>query len=514
MVLFSSLDLTYFFLMLTSHLSFKYLVAFSAGVLFALGFAPMSFAYLTVLALSLLFYLWHHATPLRAFGCGYMFGLGAFGFGVSWVYISIHEFGGVDRYSASAITALFVAFWALFPAMLGLISVRLRVHRNVLVLAGLWVAVDYFRGVLLLNGFPWLLGAYSQLATPLAGYIPVVGAYGTSYLLVITAALLTLAVTQTHWRWRAAGIVLVLWGAGSLLTNINWTSPRGEPFQVSLIQGNIAQDQKWLAKSKLNTMLRYRQLTEAHWNSEVIIWPETAIPAFYNEVEEIFIEPLQSAAKEHGVDIIIGLPLANLEKKEIYNAVFALGEQQAIYRKDHLLPFGEYMPWQPVSGFILKQLQIGLGDFTPGGKQQALLTAAGYRFITSICYEDAFGDASRDFLAEAAFLVNVSNDAWFGNSFEPHQHLQIAAMRALESGRYMARATNTGVTAFIDSKGRIIKQAPLFTTTVLTEKITPMQGLTPYAHLGDQWIICVILLITLLTWLVLTLKNRAPHVIV
>jgi apolipoprotein N-acyltransferase len=500
--------------MLTSHSSFKYIVALSAGALFALGFAPMNFSYLTIVALSLLFYLWHHATPLRAFGCGYMFGLGAFGLGVSWVYISIHEFGGVDRYSASAITVLFVAFWALFPALLGLISVRLKVHRHVLVLAGLWVTVDYFRGVLLLNGFPWLLGAYSQLSTPLAGYIPVVGAYGTSYLLVITAALVTLVATNSRWRWQAAVVVFVIWGMGEGLTSINWTSPRGEAFQVSLIQGNIAQDQKWLAKSKLNTMLLYRQLTEAHWDSDVIIWPETAIPAFYNEVEAIFIEPLQSAAHDNGVDIIMGLPLADLEKKEIYNAVIALGEKQAIYRKDHLLPFGEYMPWQPVSGFILKQLQIGLGDFTPGGKQQALLTAAGYPFITSICYEDAFGDAGRDFLADAAFLVNVSNDAWFGNSFEPHQHLQIAAMRALESGRYMARATNTGVTAFIDPKGTIIKQAPLFTTTVLSEKIIPMQGLTPYARLGDQLIMCAILLITLLAWLLITLTNRKMHVTV
>ena len=166
-----------------------------------------------------------------------------------------------------------------------------------------------------------------------------------------------------------------------------------------------------------------------------------------------------------------------------------------MYRKDHLLPFGEYLPWQPVSGFLLNQLNIRLGNFSPGGLSQPLLMAGGYPFMTSICYEDAFGDAAIRGLPDAAFLVNVTNDAWFGNTIEPHQHLQIARMRALETGRFLLRSTNTGATAIIGSAGNIISQSPLFKTTVLTDFITPMGGMTPYAQIGDKPIIYLMFLL-------------------
>lgn len=457
-----------------------------AGVLYTLAFAPFDFAYLAPPALLILFACWQNATPLRAFLRAYLFGLGSFGLGVSWVYISIHDFGNAGVLIAGALTTLFVAFWALFPALAAYLAVVLRVQKNVVIIALIWVLIEYLRGFLVLNGFPWLLGAYSQLTTPLAGYIPILGAYGTGFLLALTASMCLCILQNNQQRLMLSALFVALWLTGAFLKTINWTSPVGQPLRVSLIQGNISQDQKWKPENRLNTLLLYKKLTEEHWDSQIIVWPETAIPAYLSEVKDFFLTPLSQDAQRHNSDLIVSLPVEGETENEMYNAVITLGKESAIYRKNHLLPFGEYMPWQPLSGLILKKLNLRLGNFTAGGNHQALLKAASYPFITSICYEDAFGDAGIRGLPEAAYLVNVTNDGWFGNSVEPHQHLQIARMRALETGRYLLRATNTGATAVVAPDGRIIRQAPLFTTTVLTEIITPMSGMTPYAFLGDQ----------------------------
>ncbi len=473
------------------------LLALGAGILFPLAFAPFNYSPLIIPALALLFASWQtNCTRLRASLRGFYFGLAAFALGVSWVFISIHDFGGADSASSAALTLAFVAFWALFPALAGFLTVALSAAKNPVTTAGIWLSLEYVRGTLLLNGFPWLLSGYSQLDTPLAGYIPLLGAYGTGFLLVLTATLMLSLFTTRTYRTLSAGLLVMLWLTGAGLRTIEWTQPQGQALTVALVQGNIAQNEKWLPENKLDTLRLYRDLTEEHWDADVIIWPETSIPAFLSEVDEFYLTPLQQAAQQHGTDIIVSLPTEG-EHGEIYNSVLALGQQRQLYSKNHLLPFGEYMPLQPLSGYILKQLNIGLGDFTPGGQQQALLTAAGLPFITTICYEDAFGVTVDNGLAQAAFLVNVTNDAWFGDSLEPHQHLQMAAMRALESGRYLLRATNTGISAVINTKGQTVAEAPSFTTTVLTASFQPMTGLTPYAWVGYEWVMGGILLITL-----------------
>jgi apolipoprotein N-acyltransferase len=484
--------------------------ALIAGVLFTLAFAPFDYAYLAPVALMVLFASWQHATAWRAMLRGYLFGLGSFGFGVSWVYISVHDFGGAGMLSAGALTALFVAFWALFPALAAFLSVRTGGGKNLVVVPFIWILVEYFRGLMLLNGFPWLLGAYSQLATPLSGYVPVLGAYGTGFLLALSASVGVVIAQKPKQRLSLGVLLGLVWLTGGLLKTVAWTDAIGGPIRVSMIQGNISQDQKWRPENRLNTMLLYKNLSEAHWDSDVIIWPETAIPAYLSEVKDFFLAPLSLAAQQHGTDLIVSLPVEGSAEHEIYNAVITLGKESGMYRKNHLLPFGEYMPWQPVSGFILNKLKIRLGDFTPGGSRQSLLKAAGYPFITSICYEDAFGDAGIAGLPGAAYLVNVTNDGWFGDSLEPHQHLQIAAMRALETGRFLLRSTNTGVTAVIAPDGRVVRQAPLFETTVLTETITPMGGMTPYAGLGDKPVIVVlvILFFAVFAWTRLFVNNR------
>ncbi len=464
-----------------------------AGVLFTLAFAPFNLAYFAPLSLALLFASWRTVSPQRAAIRGYAFGLGSFGLGVSWVYVSIHDFGGVGFWPAALVALLFCCFWALFPALAGLLSALGR-DASGLTMPLLWLMVEFVRGYLLLDGFPWLQAAYSQMGTPLAGYVPLLGAYGTGFLLAVSAWALLHGLEglakRTRWPW----LLIVLIGAvGGLLQQITWTTPAGPPLQVTLLQGNISQDQKWLPENRLNSLRLYQKMTTEHWDSQLIIWPETAIPVNLSVVQDFFIKPLAEAAKAHHTDVMVSLPEDSEQDDILYNSVMLLGQEPGVYRKNHLLPFGETMPWRPFSTWVMAQLNLALGDLASGGDQQPLLKTAGYPFATSICYEDAFGEAAIAALPAAAFLVNVTNDAWFGHSLEPYQHLQIATMRALETGRYLLRATNTGVTAVVAPNGTIIAQAPLFTQTALTARIIPMQGRTPYSYWGDVPVVGVLL---------------------
>lgn len=473
------------------------LLAFIAGLLFTLAFAPFDYPYLAIIALSILFASWQQISPKRTMLRAYLFGLGTFGLGVSWVYVSIHDYGYVPVAISTLLTIIFVAVWALFPLLVAWLSTAIskRPRMRLIVTPVLWTLIEYLRGHLFLNGFPWLLCAYPQLETPLAGYIPVLGVYGTGFIVTSIAAMIAALITYKHRVWPLSIVIVTIWGVGILLKTFTWTHSIGTPIDVALIQGNIEQDQKWLPENKVKTLRLYQSLTEQHWGTAIIIWPETSVPAFYSEINEAFLQPLSEAAAQHHSDVITSLPLEDDTSSDYYNAVMVLGKETGFYRKMHLLPFGEYLPWQPVSGFVLNLIGIKLGNFTPGQLDQPLLKAGGYAFTPSICYEDAFGDLAINNLQNVAYLVNVTNDAWFGDSIEPHQHMQIARMRALESGRFLLRATNTGMTGIVTPTGKLIKQAPQFTTTVLTGTITPMGGLTPYAKIGDQPILYSLLVL-------------------
>ncbi|MEQ1637284.1 MAG: apolipoprotein N-acyltransferase [Methylococcales bacterium] len=489
----------------SSHIFYTYCSPL-LGILLALAFAPFNFGYLAVIALSVLFWSWEHVSASKAALRGYLFGLGLFGFGVSWVYVSVHDFGKASVIGAGLLTAFFVGFWALFPALVGYLAVKARFGSrtvlNILIVPLLWILVENLRGYWFLNGFPWLQIAYAQIDTPLSGYIPVVGVYGTGFLVALSAALMVFALKSHHKAAVLMAVLAVIWLGGAILKTVSWTHAIGPAFQVSLIQGNIRQDQKWLPNNKIKTLVKYKLLTEQHWDSNVIIWPESSIPAYLSEVDAFFLTPLEAAVKQHNIDLIVSLPLEDTDSDAIYNGVLSLGKERMTYKKNHLLPFGEFLPLQPLSGFVLELLGIKLGSFTPGGAKQTFLNAGGYAFSTSICYEDAFGGEVINGIEKAAFLVNVTNDAWFGHSIEPYQHLQIARLRALETGRYLLRATNTGVTAIVDAGGNIVKQAPLFETAVVTAKVIPMGGMTPYARVGDTFIMGVLTVLMLgLLWL-------------
>ena len=463
-----------------------------SGMAFTLSFAPFEYAYLAILALVVLFLSWQQASAWQAAVRGYFFGLGMFSLGVTWVFVSIFFYGNASLFASALLSELFAAFWALFPALVGYLSVRLNPQKQprlFWLMPFLWILSEYVRGDLLLNGFPWLQIAYSQVNTFYAGFMPLLGVYGTGFLVALTATMIAYAITFKQHEIPLSLAILAIAVSGCSLKHIQWTKKIGKPFQVTLVQGNISQDEKWQEGNLVKTLLLYQQMTYNHWDSRVIIWPETSIPAYLSQVDTAFLSPLEQDAKKHHTDVIVSL----LEKEAtgaVFNSALVLGENRSVYRKNHLLPFGEYMPLQPLSGWVLNSIGIRLDDFTAGGAAQPLQKAADYAFTTSICYEDAFGKEAIRQLENAHYLVNLTNDGWFGRSFEPHQHLQMARMRAIETGRYLLRATNTGLTAIIAPNGQVLKQAPLFETVTVTENIFPMSGLTPYARIGDKIILC------------------------
>ncbi len=478
-----------------------------AGIGLMFSFAPFDLSYLALFALAVAIYSWQARPPKIAFFYGWLFGFGCFMSGLYWVYTSIYDYGGANQIAAIILTILFAAFWAIFPALSAYIVAKTTTRKHIVNqafwVALVWIVVEYFRGALLLNGFPWLQVGYSQLNSSLSGYIPIIGGYGIGFILTFSAALIAILVHRRKKDYSIFLLIVFLYSAGFGLKDFRWTDSYGKLLTVTLIQGNISQDQKWLPQNRLKILQDYMDLTRQHWDSDIVVWPETAIPAFYHQVEKHFLNPLERMAKENQTDMIVSMPKVVADSNKDFNIILTLGRHRGEYKKNHLLPFGEYMPLQPVSGWILglANVNINLDNFMPGGFAQPLLYAGGFPFVSTICYEDAFASEILPYLPEAAYLVNVTNDAWFGNSTQPHHHMQIAQMRAKETGRYLVRATNTGLTGIVDDRGRLIKQAPLFERATVTGVIEPMQGMTPFSKIGESNLIILLIgLYLLLSW--------------
>jgi len=484
-----------------------YTIAISAGILLTLSFSPFDYYYCCFIAIVLFKLCLNKTSPQQAIIIGLLFGLGLYGSGVSWVYVSMmlgnHGFSIIPF----VMTLLFCSFWAIFPALFAYLYIKFQTKNlfDSWSFATFWLLVEYIKGEWILNGFPWLQVAYSQIDTPLAGYIPLFGSYGTGFIIVFISSLLITVVQKK--RFLSLLCIIGVFIVGNFLNQIDWVTQAGTPFKATLIQGNIAQKDKWQVGNKNKTLKQYADDTRVHWDSGLIVWPETAIPSYYADVKDNYLLMLNAEAVEHNTAIVTSLPYRD-EQQNLYNSVFVIGQGVGVYKKIHLLPFGEYLPWQPVSGYLLSYLDIRLGQFSEGDKNQALLSAAGYQFVTSICYEDAFGQLSIDQIKGAKFLVNVTNDGWFDGSIEPYQHMQIARMRALEAGRYLLRATNTGVTAIISEKGKIIKVAPVAERVAISAMVQPLQGLTPYAKVGDKQTIWLVFLLFSLLLIYQTLLKR------
>jgi apolipoprotein N-acyltransferase len=377
--------------------------------------------------------------------------------------------------------------------------------RLLAVAPAVWVITEWARGWLL-TGLPWMALGYSQVDSAVAGWAPVIGVYGVSAFLVLsTAAFLVALLRRDRQQWIAIAIVVLPWLLGAVLKTVDWTEPAGKHITATLIQGGISQDRKWLAEQFQPTLDFYRNATREVADSDVVIWPEVAIPSVTDRVEN-YIDALESDSRISGQMILFGILERVTERTgeaKVYNSVVGLnGEQRQVYRKRHLVPFGEYFPVPAQVREWMRMLSLPHSDLSAGADVQTLIrTPDGFELAVAICYEDAYGAEQLYALPDANLLINVSNDAWFGDSIAPHQHLQIARMRSLEVGRYTIRATNTGISAFIDPGGKILEAGPQFQPVTMTMNVEPRKGNTPYADVGNLLILSVCFLIVAGFWL-------------
>jgi len=491
------------------------LAALLFGALVTLSFAPFDYFPLAIICPAILFFILVDTdSHSRSFLRGYLFGLGYFATGVSWVSISMVRFGGMGLPISMALTALLVAFLALYIGAIGYIGNKFFQHVNarfklLLVYPVLWVWLEWVRGWLF-TGFPWIDIGYSQVVSPLAGLFPVMGVYGVSLAVVVCAGCLVLIFSQAvrTLKYEVLLLVGIVTVSGSM-SLISWAEPVGNALKVSIIQGNIPQQIKWLSEQRQPSIDLYMRLTQQHWDSDIIIWPETALPVFYHQARE-FLNDLAIEAKQYNTSMLIGLPYLETANNDTryYNSAVVLNDgNTAFYHKYHLVPFGEYVPLKWLLGDFLGFLNIPMANFSSSEQHQPILAMSGLNASVSICYEDAFGEEVIDDVAQANFLINISNDAWFGDSLAPHQHLQKARVRALETARPMLRATNNGISAVIDHKAQILAELPQFTQAVLTVKFQPMRGTTLYARLGNYLIVTCLLLMTTGAYL-LQRRNR------
>jgi len=463
--------------------------ALACGALLAGAFAPLNAWPLAIVCPAALMGLWQGASPRAAAQLGFAFSAGTFAAGTYWLYTSIHTFGEAPVWMAFALMLALIAIMGLYQAALGWFVARFLppagALRSLVGVPAAWLLVEWWRGWFL-AGFAWLSLGYSQTDTWLAGFAPVTGVYGVSAILLVSAgALVSVVQARRAMRIAAAVIIILPWLIGLALEEVEWTTAKGAPVQVAVIQGAVPQDQKWLDANRDTTLRLYRDLTARAVGTALIVWPEAAPPDLANNLLD-YLGTLYRMTSARGSALVLGVVRASDDGEQYFNSVLALGEQGPHwYDKSHLVPFAEFFP---VPGFVrswLRLRNLPYEDFTRGAALQPPLPAAGLRLATTICYEDAYGSAQLPLLRVADALVNVTNDAWFGHSSARHQHFQIARMRALEAGRYLVRAANDGISGVIGPHGEIIARAPEFTPYVLRAAITARSGVPPYGHTGN-----------------------------
>jgi apolipoprotein N-acyltransferase len=475
-------------------------IAGAAGGLLPLSFAPFGQFCLAPVLVAVLFWTWSGQGPREAGWRGFWFGFAAFGAGTYWLYISIRIFGQAPLVVALGLMLGLVAVMALYLGLLGSLLARLKIRSQAfawcLVWPAGWVLVEWLRGWLF-TGFPWLTLGYGQIDGPLAGWGAVGGVYAVSAIAAVAGGLLLTGVAGTRRQQLGAlaGLALIA-ATTAVLSGRAWTFPEGQQLRVALVQGSISQDRKWLPEQRRPTLELYRRLSFEGEPVDLVVWPEVAVPAMAHEVEG-YLGEIRTAALAADRQVILGILSFDFDLDQYHNSLLVLGSRVDVYHKRHLVPFGEFFPVPDFVREWMRLMSLPYRDAAPGDRDQPPLEVDGLQLAPSICYEDAFGAEQLDFLPEADLLVNVSNDAWFGDSIAPHQHLQIARMRALETGRYMLRATNTGITALIGPDGGLIARSPQFETVVLRGTVRAHGGATPYARTGN-WPVVALAVVVLL----------------
>ena len=498
----------FLFLLTADRPKLSRLLAFVIGCATTLVFAPAEWSVLAPLLTLPLLFVALTVSPKESGAYFFWFGFGLFLTGTYWIYISVHVFGNAALWIAILLMVGLSLIMACFLWFAGWLISRLshgEPWRLLFVGPAAWVLVEWLRGWIL-TGFPWLAHGYGQIDSMLAGWAPVLGVYGVSLMLMFgTAAILVAIMTTGRERLIALPLIFVPWILGGLLGLVEWTEPYGKSIRTTIIQAGVPQDQKWLSSQRQATLDFYRKSTLGVPDSELVVWPEVAIPALQDRVAD-YIDIVEKDAKRNRQTVLLGILERSTERSvdpKIYNSVLMLGaaERQA-YRKRHLVPFGEYFPVPASVREWMKMQNLPHADLSAGSDIQPLLTAAnGLKLAVAVCYEDAYGAEQLYAFPDADIIINVSNDAWFGDSIAPHQHLQIARMRALEVGRYAVRSTNTGISAFIGPDGELLQVGKQFEADILTADIRPHKGSTVYADCGNWPVLILCFLILGVYWI-------------
>lgn len=479
--------------------------ALLAGLAQPLGLAPFDLWPLALLGLAVFFAGLH--TSSSAGPLAFAFGLGMYGLGVSWIYVSIHTFGNAPAWLAASLTGGFVAFMAMLFALPFWLWQRFNPGPLALwALPLLWVLNEGFR-TWIFTGFPWLLAGYGHLQSPLAGWAPVMGVYGIGLWLCFTA------ITPMYFwrrRWRpallASSCTLLVWWAGSYLQELPWTEAAGSPKQVAMVQPNIPQQHKWDRDWLEPTYDRLLTESKPHWlQADWLIWPEAALPTLLSDAQPFMAEQATHANATHTA-LVTGVIVDNPQVIErsgrkflaqrYHNSLVVLGQGQGVYHKQRLVPFGEYVPFEEQLRGLIEFFDLPMSVLHRGPDNQAPLLLGDTAVWPAVCYEIVYPDLIAAGSRNAQAILTVSNDAWFGASIAPIQHLQMAQMRALETQRPVVRATNNGISAIIDAQGRITAQAPQFAQTSLTGNLQPRRGDTPFMVTGSLplMILCAVAL--------------------
>lgn len=447
---------------------------------------------------------------------GFCFGAGWFGAGVSWVHVSIANFGGLPIAGSLALMALLVGYLALFPAAIFWLTRRYNKQdrtadmSQVWTLAIFWFLIEWLRSWFL-TGFPWLSLGYSQISGPLAPLFPIVGETGVSFILILMSAFMAHSTTQLRDKpfnntvvTKLVAIPVLVLISGIIAGHVQFAKQTDKSVSIAMVQGNIKQELRWAPEEDIPTMEKYLQLTHELWQHDIVLWPEAAVPKLEPLAQE-YLSYVDELAFESNTGLITGIVNYKFDTSEAYNNLIVLGrsgtEQKAPqyryehpnrYAKHHLLPIGEFIPLESWIRGLAPIFDLPMSSFSRGDYEQANLLVNDYRFVAAICFEIAFPrQMAANLRSDSDILLTVSNDAWFGESHGPDQHLEIAQVRAAEFGLPLIRATNNGITAFVNHKGELVGRAPQFEATSLTSELKLTDGVTPYRYWGDfpLWLI-------------------------
>ncbi len=491
-----------------------------SGAVFSFSLAPYHYWIIAILSPAVLYaLLLPKMSNKRAFAIGEAYGTGLWGVGAFWLYTSIHTYGDTPMPLALLAIAGMALLMGLFHGILAVVFNQL-VGKQPFAFAGLWVLQEWLK-TWVLTGFPWLFVGYAFTQQYwLSSYAPIFGIFAISFIAVLLSASL-IEVTRRRAGFMIPSLLLLLIGVGLWQADPQWTTAKDDKkLSVSLLQGNIPQDVKWLTEYQVETLEIYAKLSSTEWHQDLIVWPESSIPMFQTQAWA-FITLMAEQAYNTNTTWVTGIPFkdeANYDPNTdpyppFYNGVVALGKGgKGLYKKQRLVPFGEYIPFEGTLNLFPNLAgSQDIMSYRRGEKSQTPLKVQGHNMGSAVCYEVAYPETTRQNAKNTDFLLTISNDAWFGQSAGPLQHLQMVQMRSLETGRWFLRATNTGVTAIINEKGQIVKQAPQFKRTVLRGEVQARTGETPFMKMGQAPILIFISLLILLSMLGQRAKRKALY---